>query len=910
MLGWNNEKVNMSIVHCAKQSVFCEIHTISSNNSMFCTFVYAANGGKERKELWKDLHIHKRIVGNNAWVILGDMNVTLNPNEHSTGSSTMSSDMNDFKDCINSIEVEDIVSSGLFFTWTKNLFKVKAGDATGVLKKLDRIMVNEDFLDKYPQSHATFLPKIINPKRKTFKFANFIADKKEFIPTVSKLWETEVEGCQMFKTIKKLKELKRELRNLTWKDGNVFYRVKTLKNQLVEIQSKINKKHNDKELRMEESKCLQNYVEALKDEEKLMYQKAKIKWLSFGDRNNAFFHKVLKSRKNKSRISAVRDSQGNQFHDGEVAKQFVKYFQEFLGNAVDVKDCSHYITLIKNKLSSEEACYMIREIEDDEIKEAISDVCNVIKEFFITGKMLKEINSTIISLIPKIQAPDKVTDFRPIACCNGYERKEGPKRVSMKVDIQKAYDTVNWKFLEAILKGFGFHDRMFKGGRGLRQVSPYLFTLVMEMPTLIIHDKVDKCKEFYYHFGCKKMKLTHVCFADDLLMFYHGDRAFVIVLKQAIEEFSDISGLLPNYNKSTILFGSMKKVDQEEILKCVPFKIEKWPIKYLGVPLSSKRLQLIASILESIHVYWASVFLLPKTVIKDINCVLKKFMWNQGEVSRGKANVAWKNVCKPKVMGGLGLKDLEVWNKCMIIRHLRNIANDKKSLWVKWVNTVKLQGNSIWAINEDVNDSWGWKNILKIRDEVRNFMIMRIGNGEKASVIYDSWCGADGQCRWPGEWIVKYHTLILHKYIQLDPGKKDTLNWSGIVDEFVDMYCGNDINSIIRRMSLAASVYLIWHERNCRIFRNEKRSSEELFDIFNETIRMRLTTLKAKKSTAVTNAQKIYNILVIERPSIEVPCILESTGQEYRVMVLKGDMRFADTSYLWKYSSAVACSDD
>nr|GFD40685.1 RNA-directed DNA polymerase, eukaryota, reverse transcriptase zinc-binding domain protein [Tanacetum cinerariifolium] len=56
-------------------------------------------------------------------------------------------DMNDFKDCINSIEVEDFASSDLFFTWTKNLFKVKAGDTTGVLKKLDRIMVNEDFLD-------------------------------------------------------------------------------------------------------------------------------------------------------------------------------------------------------------------------------------------------------------------------------------------------------------------------------------------------------------------------------------------------------------------------------------------------------------------------------------------------------------------------------------------------------------------------------------------------------------------------------------------------------------------------------------------------------------------------------------------------------------------------------------------
>ncbi|GKB65141.1 RNA-directed DNA polymerase, eukaryota, reverse transcriptase zinc-binding domain protein, partial [Tanacetum coccineum] len=255
MLGWNNDKINMNVVQRAKQSIFCEIHTVSGDNSMFCTFVYAANGGKERKDLWKDLQIHKRIASGNAWFIMGDMNVTLNPNKHSAGSSNMTSDMYDFKECVNSIEVEDLASSGLFFTWTKNLFKVKAGDSTRVLKKLDRIIGNEEFIDKYPQAHTVFLPylisdhspnvliipKAIKKKRKAFKFANFFADKKEFIPLVSKMWEAEYEGCQMFKTVKKLKNLKSDLKKLTWKDGNVFDRVKILKVQLSKIQSKIDK---------------------------------------------------------------------------------------------------------------------------------------------------------------------------------------------------------------------------------------------------------------------------------------------------------------------------------------------------------------------------------------------------------------------------------------------------------------------------------------------------------------------------------------------------------------------------------------------------------------------------------------------------------------------------------------------
>ncbi|GJZ66992.1 hypothetical protein Tco_0630232 [Tanacetum coccineum] len=291
-------------------------------------------------------------------------------------------------------------------------------------------------------------------------------------------------------------------------------------------------------------------------------------------------------------------------------------------------------------------------------------------------------------------------------------------------------------------------------------------------------------------------------------------------------------GLLPNYSKSTIIFGSMSMDEQQEILDCVPFKVEKLPVKYLRVPLSSKRLsvnnckclidkiknrvfnwknnclsyagrlQLIASVLESIHMYWAFVFLLPKTVIKDINKVLKSFLWNQGELSKGKAKVAWLNICRPKTMGGLGLKELEVWNECMIMKHLWNIASDKNTLWVKWVNTLKLKGRSIWAINEDASDSWGWKNILKMREEARKFMVMKIGNSEKAYVIFDKWSDAgilqnfitsrdiynarrnenivvkdivvDGICQWPIEWTVKYPTLAMHQSIHLESDKEET----------------------------------------------------------------------------------------------------------------------------------------
>ncbi|GKF64612.1 RNA-directed DNA polymerase, eukaryota, reverse transcriptase zinc-binding domain protein, partial [Tanacetum coccineum] len=93
----------------------------------------------------------------------------------------------------------------------------------------------------------------------------------------------------------------------------------------------------------------------------------------------------------------------------------------------------------------------------------------------------------------------------------------------------------------------------FKSGRGLRQGdpnSPYLFTLVMEVFSLILSRNVERNKVFKYHKGCKELKLTHLSFADDLLLISHGDEHSIKVIKDSLEEFSLVSGLLPNMDKS------------------------------------------------------------------------------------------------------------------------------------------------------------------------------------------------------------------------------------------------------------------------------------------------------------------------------------------------------------------------
>ena len=155
----------------------------------------------------------------------------------------------------------------------------------------------------------------------------------------------------------------------------------------------------------------------------------------------------------------------------------------------------------------------------------------------------------------------------------------------MKIDIQKAYDTISWSFLESILTRFGFPQKMvhwiivcvsttaftlcvngdrfgyFKGGRGLRQgdpISPYILTLIMEVFTLIMK-KHSLDSRYRYHWRCKQLQITHLCFADDLMVLCHGDINSVKVVKKVLDSFSLISDLNPNLGKSTNFFWKFER---------------------------------------------------------------------------------------------------------------------------------------------------------------------------------------------------------------------------------------------------------------------------------------------------------------------------------------------------------------
>ena len=154
----------------------------------------------------------------------------------------------------------------------------------------------------------------------------------------------------------------------------------------------------------------------------------------------------------------------------------------------------------------------------------------------------------------------------------------------MKIDLQKAYDSVEWSFLEHVMGGLGFPDmfiqwvmkcvktvnytivvngqntQRFDAAKGLRQgdpMSPFLFAIAMEYLSRLFKELREE-KVFKYHPKCSKLAITHLCFADDLLLFSRGDLESIKMLQRCFSKFSQASGLQANQAKSSIYCGGVQ----------------------------------------------------------------------------------------------------------------------------------------------------------------------------------------------------------------------------------------------------------------------------------------------------------------------------------------------------------------
>ncbi|GKF01812.1 hypothetical protein Tco_0028735 [Tanacetum coccineum] len=123
----------------------------------------------------------------------------------------------------------------------------------------------------------------------------------------------------MYRLVKKLKGLKGPLNMMSLEKGDVSDRVIRCRDILKNIQSAIKKDPGNANLRNKSCELLNEYNTTKKEEESMLFQKAKVEWLNEGYRNISFFHKVLKEQRHRSKIMAICDGNGTRYENEEVA---------------------------------------------------------------------------------------------------------------------------------------------------------------------------------------------------------------------------------------------------------------------------------------------------------------------------------------------------------------------------------------------------------------------------------------------------------------------------------------------------------------------------------------------------------------------------------------------------------------
>ncbi|XP_039071270.1 uncharacterized protein LOC120218393 [Hibiscus syriacus] len=484
----------------------------------------------------------------------------------------------------------------------------------------------------------------------------------------------------------------------------------------------------------------------------------------------------------------------------------------------------------------------------------------------------------------------------------GYSRSKISPRCALKVNLQKTFDSLIWGFINVILHTMGLPEKFigwtwacfanprysiifngslvgyFKGARGVRlgdPLSPYIFVLAMNVLSNLLNMAAAK-GIFSYHPKCKRIGLTHLCFADDLLIFCKGTLDSIMGVQAVLDHFYSMSGLKLNASKCELYAA--------------------------GIPdeqLASSRRALVSN--------WSRQLILPQAIIKKVEQLCPCFFWKGSDTPTKGARVSWKTICLLKSEGGLGIHDIGGWNKSCSVQLIRKLLANNGSLWVVWMRSYTIRNADFWQMEVPKNASWSFKYLLKIRPEAAPILVGQVQE-VSTSYIWDKLCSPAPKVPWhhlvwfsgriPKHSIIVWMTLLnrlptrvrlLRMGLDIETDKcllcgaeaetrdhlffecqfskelwgfilnlccisrkgcscESELAWASL------LFKGKSLIVGILKLVWSRHIYCIWNERNVRLFGNRARLKDELLGDIKETIRIRLVGKVLNRLDLVNNA--------------------------------------------------------
>ena len=148
---------------------------------------------------------------------------------------------------------------------------------------------------------------------------------------------------------------------------------------------------------------------------------------------------------------------------------------------------------------------------------------------------------------------------------------------------------------------------------------------------------------------------------------------------------------------------------------------------------------MIKAVAQALPTYTMSCFKLLGTLCHDIEALIQNFFWGQRGDSRKIHWIKWHKLCKPKSQGGMGFKDLSLFNDALLAKQTWRLLHDEHSLFFRVFKPKFFPNCSIMQAKAPSNASYAWRSIIRGREVIRKGEQWRIGDGHSVRILGDKW---------------------------------------------------------------------------------------------------------------------------------------------------------------------------